>query len=469
MRLNNGTVVFPPTEKIAIVDDVDASQEAALTAKGFQTERIKNSKNPEELAQRLAGFDGVITRTSSDVSRAVLEAVREHLAVVQGACKGPHVDLKAAEEMGIQVLKVDSNREQVVRVVQTAMMNAANGFAHGHNSLAAGHWEKSEVGKTMFDLSGSTLGIIGYGNIGQLLAEQTRDLVGRRVAVNHRFERHREYDDTLTEHASKWGVDLSESMESALRAANILSLHVDTTDAHGNKNDGLITTDLLRAWSALHRDPSRPPVFINIARASVAPSLEDLNTLLHEGVLHSAFVDAHPKGMETKTGWEMPGNPHSGLMVTPHIGGSGAHVTRQTSIDVAEVLHKWTTTGAFADTSRVYPHEVLRTKNLVTSSPIVVALARDTQQGSAEAVQHAIRRAGLTFLGGEAFQDGIPGSKSARRTVVPHIVGLENGSDFERSAQELAKELDVTRHVRSIRFIPTAPEQAEILNRLWRK
>lgn len=476
--LENGLHLQPDPVNIAIVEDVDKSGglDRMLKARGLQPRRIKNSKDPEALVSALLAVDAhaAITRTSSTFSRQVLEESR--LSVVQGACKGPHADVEAAQGLGTEVLKVDTNRQQVIDLVEACVRAAASGLAIGNNYGRNGEWSKGETSKTILPMDEMRVGIVGYGDIGQGVAERLSPHVEGMGAHNHRFELERPYDKRIRQHADGLHVGWFPTLDELLEWANVLSLHVDEMDAMGTPNKGLISVDLLRQWGEKNTINGIPTgILLNIARGSLTPSLAELNTLLNEGVLHSAYVDAHAKELEVKGKFALPPNAHPGLVTTPHIGGSGKRIEINTGKDVDQVLSTWIDEGSF-NGSRVFQHEVMDAAPLRVEGNMLLRVARSTQRGSSDAIEQAIMKAGLENLGGDlSLTDRVAGSRNKTWSVVPHIIAMGGfNGNYADKVNTLARELDAVngegkgRVVVAARFIPTSPEQRATLREMIR-
>ncbi len=474
--LENGLNLQPDPVNIAIAEDVDKKKglDRLLTARGLNPVRIENSKDPKVLIRSLRDVDAhaAVTRTSSTFDCEVLETAK--LSVVQGACKGPHVDVAAAQELGTEVLKVDTNRQQVIDLVYACLHSAASGLAIGNNFGRKNQWSKSETSRGILPRDEMRVGIVGYGDIGQGVTERLSDEVEGVGAYNHQFELERPYDRRIKSHAEQHGTRWFSSVEAMLEWANVLSLHVDEVDAMGNKNKGLMSMETLREWGLRNIVDGVPRgILLNIARGSLTPSLEDLNTLLEEGLLHSAFVDAHDKNIEVKGAFKLPDNAHPGLVTTPHIGGSGSRIEINTGRDVDKVLSAWINEGSFTG-SRVFQHEVMDAASLNTEGNMLLRIARSTQKGSSDAVEQAIMRAGLENLGGDiSLTDRIAGSRTKTWSVVPHLIAMSGfNGNYGDKVQALARELDAIngegrgRMVVAARFIPTTQVQRATLREM---
>ena len=474
-RLENGLTVQPDPHVIAIADDVGEDLSDSLRARGFEVRELVNTKNPDDLINRLAGVHGVVTRTSSDFKdpRVIKES---ELVVIQGACKGPHVNIATAKETGVEVLKADANREEVAAVVNDALYGAATGSRIGAAQLRANNWDKKGAGRTIFPLRKSTLGVVGLGDVGQAVVESlntehphlVRPTVGAVIAYNHGFEINRRWDDEMLEFARRHHVQRASSLDELFDHSSIVTLHVDVTDSLGNTNRGMISEDRLRAWGAKHQTPDGRPraVFVNIARGELAPDIHVLNQLLHEGVLHSAIVDAHPSHMEVKGGFKAPDPLHPGLHFTPHIGGSGDHIDEATASEVDETLSRWIKTGGHDGKSRIYVHQRMDTREVVTPGALLVRAVRTTAEGSDDALKHGIREAGFSLIHpGVTFSDRIPGTRKDIQ-FVPTVLAVNiNGTSPAEACERIALSVDSNnaggQKVVAIRFIPTTEEMRE--------
>lgn len=474
-RLENGLIVQPDPQVVAIADDVGKELHEYLRQKGFETRELINSKDPNTLVDRLKGAHIVVTRTSSDFrDPRVVEEMDPDM--IQGACKGPHANVNVAKTIGKEVLKADTNANEVAAVVNASLYAAASGYTIGGHQLDNDKWDKKEAGLSIFPLRESTLGLVGLGNVGQTVVESlnirhrniVRPTVGEVVAYNHRFEHARKWDDTVDRFSQEHGIQRATSLEELLDRASILSLHVDVTDALGNSNVGMVTEDMLREWGKKHRTPDGRPraVFINAGRGELAPDIHVLNKLLHERVLHSAHVDAHPAAMEAAGKFKSPTDKHPGLHYTPHIGGSGDHIDAATAVEVDETLTRWVRTGGHPDKSRIYVHQPMDTSEVVDQGGLVIRAVRSTIQGSDEALKHGISSAGFSLLHpGVTFGDRIPGTKDDIKAV-PTVLSVNiNGTDPQEACERIAEGIDRSnqgsQRVIALRFIPTTEEMRQ--------
>lgn len=460
-RLENGLKVYPYPQNVAVVEDVDSSIKGELKRMGLQHIPINNTKNPDQLAEVLRGAkaDILIVRTSSDVKGPVLTDTG--LSLVHAACKGPHVDLKMAQNSGIEVLKVDTNREEVWAWVRSALCSAASGMSFSGNLARGNTWAKNESGKVIFPLEEATLGVLGFGDVGQRVAMGAKALGMKVMVHNHEHEVTRPYDSELRGLAKGAGLTFVDSESALYERSDIITVHIDKTDALGNTNQGHVTVEKLAAMKA----HARHGIFINGARGDVAPTMEELNRMLHAGSLLGAFVDAHPSKMEAKGEFKMPENLHPGLVATHHIAGSGKHITRQTAVDVGNSLEHWLARGDMWGTSRVYPHADLSAAGILTPGTILARVNRGTSSRAGAKVLDAVAQAGLEQVGERALSDYIPGTRKPW-DVVPHLLAVNGITDLAEDINRLAYELDKINKEKpgtivSVQFFPTDDTQKE--------
>lgn len=468
MRLEHGLNIQRVPQVVAIADDVHTDLDPVLATEGLEVRRIKNTKDPAELIAALQGVDIAVTRTSSVFSADVLNGTE--LSLIQAACKGPHVDMNTARNQGTEVLKVDSNRTQVGNLVEACLSSAATGIAFSNNMGRRNKWGKVQTGTRIFDPARQVFGVYGYGDVGQAVAMRVKPNVREVIAYNHRHDTGRAYDDHIRGHAEGAGVQMV-SEDEFWNRVDIASLHIDGTDALGRSNKGAISPETL----ARMKNRSQPGlgVFINAARGDVAPSLVDLDKMLREGTLHSAFVDVHPTEMEKAGGFAMPEDAHPALNVSHHIAGSGEHVSVRTAQDVLASIRRFQSHGDFMGNSRLYPHQRLDGSELQSEGGLLVRVTRSTEAGSSAATSQAIRSAGLEEIGSLALPDRIPGTRDGVWKHVPHLLCVNGITDLERNVGDLARALDAINETNpgmivAARFIPNNAEQAAVLRNMQR-
>jgi D-3-phosphoglycerate dehydrogenase len=261
------------------------------------------------LADVIGLYDGIVIRSATKLT-ADLIARAERLKVIGRAGVGvDNVDVEAATRRGIVVANapestVVSAAEQTVGL----MVALARNIPQAHAALVQGRWERSRFGG--IELDGKTLGVIGFGRIGQQVARRAIGLGMRVVAVDPFVgaERFREL-----------GVEQAATVDEVLAAADVLTLHSPLTD----ETRGLIDA----AAIAKMKDGAR---LVNAARGGLVDE-DALVDAIRSGKLAGAALDVFSKEPYTGPLLELPE-----VVVTPHLAASTDEAQDRAGVIVAE-------------------------------------------------------------------------------------------------------------------------------------
>src|SRR6266705_317303 len=211
--------------KVLIADDLSPRAAEIFRARGIEAE-VDIGLKPAELARRIAGYDGLAVRSATKVT-AELIAAAEALKVIGRAGIGvDNIDVAAATERGVVVMNAPYGNSITAAEHAIAMMFAlARQIPAADRSTQAGKWEKSRfMGVELF---GKTLGVIGCGNVGAIVAGRALGLEMRVIA----------YDPFLApERARALGVEKVE-LDDLLGRADFITLHTPLNDATRNLID----------------------------------------------------------------------------------------------------------------------------------------------------------------------------------------------------------------------------------------
>jgi len=230
-----------------------------------------------------------------------------------------NIDVPAATAKGILVMNVPGGNTVTAAEHALALMFAlARNVPQGDASLRRGEWERSRY--TGVELTGKTLGIAGFGRIGQVVADRALGLKMRVVA----------YDPLVPSFQMEaMGVQNAASLEELLGQADIVTLHVP-----GGK-----ATRHLVDETALAR-MKKGAMLINCARGDVVDEAA-LAAALQSGHLAGAAVDVFSK--EPPTGSPLLGLPN--VVLTPHLGASTHEAQVRVAIAIAEQVRDFLSTG----------------------------------------------------------------------------------------------------------------------------
>ncbi len=266
--------------------------------------------NPEELAARIGSYDGILIRSATKLDSGLIDQATRLKAVGRAGVGVDNVDVAAATKRGIVVANApQSNVITAAEHTMALLLALARNVPQAHASLTSGKWERSKFSGT--ELYEKTLGILGFGRIGQLVAQRARGF-GMRVVAFDPFvgaDRYREL-----------GVEKAESSADVYAAADFLTLHLPKTP----ETEGWLDAEALSKC----KDGVR---VLNVARGPLVVEA-DLEAALDSGKVGGAALDVFSE--EPATDHPLFGYPN--VIVTPHLGASTAEATDRAGFQAAE-------------------------------------------------------------------------------------------------------------------------------------
>jgi D-3-phosphoglycerate dehydrogenase len=175
--------------------------------------------SPEELGDRIGDYDGILIRSATQLNSGLLGRAIRLRAVGRAGVGVDNVDVPAATKRGIIVANApESNVITAAEHTMALLLALARNVPQAHASLTSGKWERSKFsGVELYD---KTLGILGFGRIGQLVAQRARGF-GLHVIA---------YDPYVgAERYRKLGVEKAESSDDVYAVADFLTLHLPKT------------------------------------------------------------------------------------------------------------------------------------------------------------------------------------------------------------------------------------------------
>ena len=282
--------------KIAILDDYqDCVRSLACFARLAGHEVIvlnQTFSDPAELAARLPGVEAlVLIRERTRITRALLERLPALRAISQTGRAGPHIDSAACTAHGVVVLSGSGSPAAPAELTWALVLAASRVVAQEAAALRAGRWQTT-LGRTV---RGRTLGILGYGNIGRLVAGFGKAFGMQVVTYGREATRVRAQAD---------GVPVLASQRDLFAASDVLSVHLRLVP----ETRGIVGPGDL--------DAMRPDsLFVNTSRAElVVPGA--LLAALRAGRPGQAAVDV----FESEPGGDAELIAHPHVLATPHLG-----------------------------------------------------------------------------------------------------------------------------------------------------
>lgn len=279
-----------------------------LRAAGHEVD-VRLGLSPDELLDVVPGAHALIIRSATTVTADVLAAGTDLVVVGRAGIGLDNVDVDAATKRGVLVVNApQSNVLSAAEQTMALLLAMARNTAQADAALKQGRWERSAW--TGIELHGRTLGIVGLGRIGKLVAERA-----------HAFGMHLiGYDPFVSsERAREMSVELVSLDELAARA-DIVTLHVARTP----ETVGLIGRDFL----AKARDGIR---IVNVARGGIVDE-----AALYEGLVSGKVGGAALDVFDAEPCTDSPLFTLPNVVVTPHLGASTHEAQDKAGVTIAE-------------------------------------------------------------------------------------------------------------------------------------
>jgi D-3-phosphoglycerate dehydrogenase / 2-oxoglutarate reductase len=298
--------------KVLITDGLSEDGIQILESSSDLEVDVKKGLPKEELLKIIKDYDALIIRSATKVTSDVIDATDGKLKMIGRAGIGiDNIDIPAATKKGIVVMNTPEANAITTAEHTIAMMFAiARRIPQAHKSLSAGEWNRDKYkGREIY---GKTLGIIGLGNIGKLVAERALGLKMKVIG----------YDPFITEDAaSKIGVELVE-LKNLISTADIITIHTPLTPE---------TKDLINKKSI---DKMKQGVLIiNCARGGIVNE-KDLAEAAKSGKIGGAALDVYlsePPDRDNDI-FKVEDN----IAYTPHLGASTEEAQQKVGIAMAE-------------------------------------------------------------------------------------------------------------------------------------
>ncbi len=307
--------------KVLISDELSEAAVQIFRDRGVEVDfQPKLGPDAARLAEIIGGYDGLAIRSATKVTAAILERA-DRLRVVGRAGIGvDNVDIPAASAKGVVVMNTPFGNSITTAEHAIALMFAcARQLPAADASTRAGKWEKSKF--MGVEITGKTLGVLGCGNIGSVVATRA---IGLRMKVIA-------YDPFLNhERAVQLGVEKVETVEELLKRADFVTLHLPKTAQ---------TANILSAERIALMKPSAR--LVNCARGGLVDEAA-VAAALHEGRLAGAAFDV----FEVEPAKANPLFDAPNCVCTPHLGASTIEAQENVALQVAEQMSDYLLTGA---------------------------------------------------------------------------------------------------------------------------
>src|SRR5271165_2229847 len=298
--------------KVLISDKLSPAAVAIFRDRGIDVD-LKPGLTPAELRAIIPDYDGLAIRSATKVTRELLDAAPRLKVVGRAGIGVDNVDVKSATARGVVVMNTPHGNTITTAEHAIAMMFAlARQIPEASVSTKAGKWEKNRF--MGVELSGKTLGLIGCGNIGSIVANRAVGLHMKVLA----------YDPYLTE---------KRAIELGVEKTDLITLHTPLTDATRN----------ILSREALARTKKGVRI-INCARGGLVDE-DALADAIEAGHVAGAALDV----FETEPATQSRLFGLENVVCTPHLGAATAEAQENVAMQVAEQMSDFLLTGAVSN------------------------------------------------------------------------------------------------------------------------
>ncbi|ANB32984.1 phosphoglycerate dehydrogenase [Rhodovulum sulfidophilum] len=306
--------------KVLVSDKLSETAVQIFRDRGIDVDFLPDlGKDKDKLLEVIGQYDGLAIRSATKVTEKILEAATNLKVVGRAGIGVDNVDIPAASKKGVIVMNTPfGNSITTAEHAISMMMAVARQIPEANASTHAGKWEKSRF--MGVELTGKTLGLIGCGNIGSIVADRAIGLKMKVLA----------YDPFLSEErADKLGVTKVE-LEELLPKADFITLHVPMTEKTAN------------ILSAENLAKTKPGVrIVNCARGGLVDEAA-LAELLQSGHVAGAGFDVFAvEPAKDNVLFNLPN-----VVCTPHLGASTTEAQENVALQVAEQMSDYLLTGA---------------------------------------------------------------------------------------------------------------------------
>jgi D-3-phosphoglycerate dehydrogenase len=298
------------TVRVLITEPL-SEQGLALLRKDFQVD-VRTDLAEGDLAAEIGGYEALVVRSATMVTAAVLDAAKNLKVVARAGIGLDNVDVDAATRHGVMVVNApQSNIISAAEHTLALLLAQARNVPQAHADLVAGRWERTKWEGV--ELAGKTLGLVGLGRVGSIVAAHAAGF-GMRVIA---------FDPYVSgERAREMGVEMMPTLEALLVQSDFVSIHLP----RNSETEGLLGEREIRMMKPGAR-------LVNTARGGLVDE-EALAKALEDGHLGGAAIDVFADEPTT----ESPLFLLPSVIVTPHLGASTREAQDKAGVTVAEMV-----------------------------------------------------------------------------------------------------------------------------------
>lgn len=297
-------------KRILVTEEIADPGLNRLRHAGFAVD-VQLGISGKEFHAGLVGAHALIVRSATQVDAAALDAGRDLVVVGRAGVGLDNINVEAATARGVMVVNApESNVLSAAEHTMGLMLAMVRNIPQAHAALKSGRWERSKWGG--IELAGKTLGIVGLGRIGKLVAQRALAFDMRLVG----------YDPFISEERARLSNVELMPLDQVVAEADILTVHLPKTP----ETTSLINREVLRNAKPTLR-------IINVARGGIVDEA-DLFTALRDGQIAGAALDVFSaEPMTTSPLFDL-----DNVVVTPHLGASTREAQDKAGEAVADMV-----------------------------------------------------------------------------------------------------------------------------------
>lgn len=303
---------------VLIADPVHEDGRALLASRANIRVDVATGLDEAALVAKIPGYDALIVRSKTQVTRPVIAAGTKLKVIGRAGIGVDNIDVAAATERGIVVFNTpDANATTTAELTLAHLMSLSRHLPRADRSVRSGEWQPARFVGT--ELSGKSIGVVGFGTIGRLVAQRCAALKMKVFA----------YDPFVTTEIMREFSAEPLSLEDMLARSDYITLHCPLTDKTRNLID--------QTRVAMMKPGVR---IINCARGGLideAALLEGLSSGRIAGAALDVFVKEPPAGSKLLQ--------CDNVVLTPHLGASTDEAQQAVSVKIAEAISNFLATG----------------------------------------------------------------------------------------------------------------------------
>ncbi len=348
---------------------------------------------PEDLLKTIGEYDGLAVRSRTKVTKEVLEAGTKLKVVGRAGIGVDNIDIAEATKNGVIVMNTPGgNTTTTAEHAISMMMALARKIPQATSSMKAGKWEKKLFEGV--EMTGKTLGIVGIGNIGSIVANRAQGLHMDVIA----------YDPFISEEAAdKLGIGLVE-LDELYKRSDFISIHVPATKETLNM--------INKTAFGKMKDSVR---IVNCARGGIINEA-DLAEAITSGKVAGAALDVLVNEPPEE------GNPVIGLdnvILTPHLGASTGEAQENVAVAVSDQIADYLINGTIRNAINV---PSVAGESLAQLSPYIT-LAEKLGSFQGQLIKGAVEEVTIEYSGDVTDLDVAPVTIAALKGLLENVVG----------------------------------------------